>query len=119
MRALLPFVVLLAGCGQWTDLEEVDCPTEGTAVTYENFAVGFFSEHCNNCHGVGANDRRGAPIAYVFDTYDQVVALRERVFLRSAADNISMPPGPDDPTEQDRWKLAEWIACDLPDNSAE
>jgi uncharacterized membrane protein len=55
-------------------------------------------------------------VAYVFDTYDQVDALRERIFLRSAADNVSMPPGPDDPSEEERWMLAEWIACGAPEN---
>lgn len=107
--------VALTACGQWTELDEVSCPPEGTELTYDNFAVGFFDGHCNTCHSVDAHDRRGAPVAYVFDTFDQVYATRERVFLRSAADNVSMPPGPDDPGEEERWQLAEWIACGAPE----
>ena len=104
----------LSGCGAFTELEDVSCPPEGTEITYDGFARGFFLKHCNTCHAAGAEDRRGAPITYVFDTYDQVYALRERVFLRAAADNITMPPGPDDPPQEERDQLAEWIACDAP-----
>jgi uncharacterized membrane protein len=50
----------------------------------------------------------------LFDTHDQVYALRERIFLRAAGDNTSMPPGPDDPSAEERDRLAEWIACDAP-----
>ncbi len=109
-------VLLLGGlaCGAWTELDEVSCPSEGTALTYDNFANAFFLKYCNSCHGVGSDDRNGAPIAFVFDTHDQVFALRERVFVRAAAQNITMPPGPDDPSEADREMLAEWIACGAP-----
>jgi hypothetical protein len=106
--------LMLAGCGQWTELSEVSCPPEGTDLSYTNWAGGFFAEHCNSCHSVSSVDRRGAPIAYVFDTHDQVYALRERIFLRAAGDNTSMPPGPDDPSAEERDRLAEWIACDAP-----
>jgi uncharacterized membrane protein len=102
-----------AASGHWTELDEVSCPPD-SQLSYENFAAGFFAAHCNTCHSVGVDDRRGAPRAYVFDSYEQAFALRERVFLRSAADNSSMPPGPDDPPVEERDMLAEWIACGAP-----
>ena len=118
MRSELVFAAVLAlgasACGAWTEIEDVPCPPEGTEVTYDNFGHAFFLKHCNTCHAAGSQDRRGAPIAYVFDTYDQVFALRERIFLRAAADNITMPPGPDDPPQEERDALTEWIACDAP-----
>jgi hypothetical protein len=114
--ALGIFAVLIAACGSWTELEDVSCPPEGTDLTYDNFAVSFFASYCNRCHSVSTEDRKGAPLAYVFDTYDQVHVLRERIFLRSAADNDTMPPGPDDPPIDQRDKLAEWIACGAPPN---
>ena len=106
--------VLVVACGHWTEIDEVECPPEGTALTYENWGTGFFGTWCNQCHGVNVDDRNGAPQAYLFDSYDQVFALRERIFLRSAATNDTMPPGPDDPPEEERDKLAEWIACGAP-----
>ena len=114
----LPLLLLLA-CGHWSELDEVECPPEGTELTYDNWASGFFGTWCNRCHSVNAEDRKGAPRAYVFDNYDQVFALRDRIFLRSAAANDTMPPGPDDPPEEERDKLAEWIACGAPPTPAE
>ena len=55
-----------------------------------------------------------APLAYVFDSYDQIHLLPERLFLRSAGNNRSMPPGPNDPPQGERDMLAEWIACAPP-----
>ncbi len=112
---LLGLGTVLNACGSWTELDEVDCPPEGTDLTWNNFAAGFFAQHCNECHTANAEDRRGAPVAYVFDTLDQVRALQDRIFLRSAADNVTMPPGPDDPPEDERWLLAEWLACGAPE----
>lgn len=102
-----------AGCG-WTEYEDFPCPKEGTKLTYTNFAKAFLETHCNFCHSPNSTNRRGAPIAYQFDTYEAVVALKKRIFIRSAADNITMPPGPDDPPKEERYKLAEWIVCGTP-----
>lgn len=106
---------IASACTTWTELEDVECPPEGTTLNYQNFAMGFFAEHCNRCHSVNVDDRHGAPIAYIFDTHEQISILSKRIFLRSAGDNASMPPGPDDPPPQERDKLAEWIACGTPE----
>lgn len=106
---------LSVGCGElWTRLEDFPCPPEGTKLTYTHFAKPFLAQYCDHCHSANSTNRRGAPIAYVFDTYEAVVALKKRIFLRSAANNITMPPGPDDPPKEERFKLARWIACKTP-----
>jgi uncharacterized membrane protein len=110
----LPVLALLSGCKTWTDLEDVSCPPQGTSLTYDNFGKKFVGTYCNECHSVRSHERNGAPAAYVFDTHDQVYLFRERIFLRAAGDNTSMPPGPDDPPLAERDKLAEWIACGAP-----
>jgi uncharacterized membrane protein len=111
--------VLLAACIEWTELGDVSCPPEGTTHTWQNFGQGFFVSYCNECHSVHVDDRKGAPIAYVFDTRDQVFALRDRIFIRSAGDNTTMPPGPDDPPKEHRDMLAEWLACGAPEEAME
>ncbi|HHH12162.1 MAG TPA: hypothetical protein ENK23_08855 [Sorangium sp.] len=108
-------LITMSACVTWTEPEDVVCPPEGTELGYDNFAAGFFGEHCNRCHSALANDRHGAPLAYVFDTHDQIRVLSKRIFVRSAGDNASMPPGPDDPPQQARDNLAEWIACGMPE----
>jgi uncharacterized membrane protein len=103
-------IALLAGCSS-QKLDEYDCPPEGTSLTYESFGKSFVNGYCQGCHGSTVTDRQGAPPGYVFDTYEQVLDHKERIFSRAAAGNDSMPPGPDDPSEAEREQLAEWLAC--------
>ncbi|MBL8742009.1 MAG: hypothetical protein JNK04_12970, partial [Myxococcales bacterium] len=56
----------------------------------------------------------GAPIDYVFDTREDVVEWIDHIYERSAGDNVSMPPGPEDPPEEEREQLKEWLACGAP-----
>ena len=116
LHALAPFALaalLFAGCKE-TTLDERPCPPEGTKLTYESFGQKFMSDNCQTCHGMPSKDRQGAPSAYDFGSRDDVLRFRERIFLRAAADNTTMPPGPDDPSKQDREKLAEWLSCGAP-----
>ena len=114
VAASLVVMALSAGCSSQS-LDDYDCPSEGTALTYESFGKSFLNGHCQRCHASGAQDRKGAPPNYVFDTYEQVLEHKDRIFARAAADNDSMPPGPDDPSEDERQQLAEWLACGAPE----
>ena len=51
-----------------------------------------------------------APFAQVVVTRD-LLDWADRIFVRAAATNDSMPPGPDDPPQAERDDLAEWLAC--------
>jgi uncharacterized membrane protein len=95
-------------------MDERPCPPEGTKLTYESFGQPFMNDNCQKCHGMPSKDRNGAPSAYDFGSIQDVRRYRERIFLRAAADNTTMPPGPDDPSKTDREKLAEWLSCGAP-----
>jgi uncharacterized membrane protein len=114
--ALATLCACLAGCdlSSATSIDEVACPSGGTELSYENFGQDFLGRYCQRCHASTASPRNGAPEAYVFDTLDDVRGLADRIFLRAAGQNTSMPPGPDDPPLAERQLLAEWLACGAP-----
>jgi len=98
----------------YTELDSYPCPPQGTALRYENFGAPFMNSYCQSCHSADSADRKGAPGEFIFDTPEQIQRHRARIFVRSAAGNDSMPPGPDDPSAEERTKLAEWLACGAP-----
>jgi uncharacterized membrane protein len=102
-----------SGCAYET-LDEHPCPKGGTSLTYQNFGAQFFTAYCNRCHSAELDQREGAPENYAFTSRDAVVAVKDRIFVRAAGDNSSMPPGPDDPPAEERDKLADWLACGAP-----
>ncbi|MBS2018328.1 MAG: hypothetical protein JST00_36000 [Deltaproteobacteria bacterium] len=118
-KRLLAAVALVAlafaaACGKETTLDEYACPPGGTKLTYESFGRDFMANNCQGCHGAPTYDRKGAPSGYDFGSREDVLRWRSRIFSRSAADNVTMPPGPDDPPGSERTKLAEWLACGAP-----
>jgi uncharacterized membrane protein len=94
--------------------DEAECPPEGTALTYESFGRPFMERHCQYCHASFIENRQGAPGDYVFDTHADVIEWIDHIYERSAGDNVSMPPGPEDPPEEEREQLKEWLACGAP-----
>lgn len=109
-RALAVFA--LAACAEAPlEIDEMPCPEAGTTLTYEAFGRGFMARHCDGCHTAG---KSGAPTAYRFDTHDDVIRHADRIFIRAAGPNVTMPPGPYDPPSGERDQLAEWLACGAP-----
>jgi len=111
--SLLVLGTLAIACKE-TTMADRPCPPEGTKLTYDNFGKGFLDANCQRCHGVPSDDRKGAPSGYDFSSAADARRFRERIFTRAAADNTTMPPGPDDPAEPEREKLAEWLSCGAP-----
>ncbi|NUO51711.1 MAG: hypothetical protein HOV80_22885 [Polyangiaceae bacterium] len=110
---VLAAVMALVGCdGGWE--ERPACPDEGTELTYDTWGRGFIGTHCQTCHASSIDDRKGAPVGISFDTHEEVVEWIDRIYERSAGENVSMPPGPEDPSPEEREKLAEWLACGAP-----
>lgn len=130
-------VILAVGCGDDSadphpddhhhDDEEEDvgpdsgatCP-DGSDVTYDNFAKDFFSEYCLRCHSsklTGAA-RMMAPLDHDFDTIEGIALVAKHVDQLAAAGKVTndmMPPSGPKPTLEERKKLGEWLACDLPE----
>ena len=88
--------------------------SQGTQLRYQNFGAAFVDSYCQSCHSSQSIDRQGAPGEFIFDTVEQIQRHRARIFVRSAADNDSMPPGPNDPSKEQRKQLAEWLALRRP-----
>jgi uncharacterized membrane protein len=106
--------VVVAACKPETSLEDYPCPPQGTTLTYPSFGRGFLATWCQTCHGQASGERKGAPAGYDFGTLEDVRSARRRIFARAAVDNVTMPPGPDDPPAAERQALAEWLACGAP-----
>ncbi len=113
MRSRLLALLLCVGCN-YTDINDYPCPPGGTTLTYDNFGKDFLDGNCQGCHGSAGNHRQGAPTGVDFGDLEAVHQWRERIFDRAAASNTTMPPGPDDPPEDQRAKLADWLACGAP-----
>ena len=94
--------------GSWDDIRSQGLESFRADVAR---AVPFFADHCDRCHS-GA--KHGAPEAFRFDTLDDVRRHADRIFIRAAGPNTSMPGGPDDPPAEERDQLAEWLSCGAP-----
>ncbi len=117
MMRLLSAAALAAAlfaCSSGDTIDTHPCPQGGTTLTYENFGQAFVDQWCEPCHASSAPSRNGAPPNVTFDTHAQVLQWRDRIFARAADNNSSMPPGPDGPPDDDRHKLADWLACGAP-----
>jgi len=112
--AALLLGVVFSACKAETSIDDYPCPSGGTKLTYESFGRDFIAQNCQNCHGQASSERRGAPSGYDFGTIEGVRSRKGRIFARAAADNVTMPPGPDDPPAPERHELAEWLACGAP-----
>lgn len=112
------------GCALWlaacSSESGATCPP-GSTLTYTSFAKGFVDTYCVRCHSsqlAGEEARQKAPEGVDYDTHDGVRANADKIDERAAAGpdsiNDSMPPDGALPTEEDRRRLGEWIACGAP-----
>ena len=111
---VVALLLLLLGCKAEASIDDYPCPPSGTKLTYDSFGSSFLAENCQTCHGQQSSERKGAPSSFDFGTIADVRAHKARIFARAAAENVTMPPGPDDPPAAARHELAEWLACGAP-----
>jgi hypothetical protein len=95
-------------------LAERTCPEE-SPLTFEDFGGPFLYSWCTSCHssGMPEGQRQNAPVGVDFDSLEDARAWADRIWLRAADHNITMPPvgGPD---TDERAMLGEWLACGAP-----
>lgn len=95
------------------------CPTQET-LTYANFGQGFMATYCLRCHSssVSGSARQGAPSDHNFDSIGDIRSLADHIDQYAgagpAAVNTAMPDNGLAPTEAERRKLSEWLACGAP-----
>lgn len=96
------------------------CP-DGSTVTYDTFAQGFFAGYCTRCHAstLSGTARSGAPPDVNLDSHAAITpAIAARVDRVAAAGptriNTFMPLGDPTPSDGERDLLGEWIACGTP-----
>ena len=93
------------------------CPA-GSTLTYESFGADFMDAYCLRCHSaeVEIRDRGGAPIDVNFDTLEDILRHAADIDRLAAAGpdsvNTFMPPSGDEPSEDERRQLGEWLACE-------
>jgi uncharacterized membrane protein len=92
------------------------CP-DGSTLTYDNFGKEFMTKYCTTCHGeqvTGAN-RMMAPADHNFDTLAEIDLLKKHIDEMAgsgpSATNRTMPKADPKPTDDERKKLSEWLAC--------
>lgn len=100
---------------------QATCPPTGTTLTYQNFAKPFVEKYCTQCHhsDLRGADRQGAPTFHDFDTLSGIKSVSDHIDQTTAAGPASVNEGMPNvglkPTLDERYKLGEWIACDLPE----
>ena len=92
------------------------CPSD-SALTYDGFGRPFLERYCVRCHAadLAGAARAGAPEGSDLDTRDGVLGsladIDEAAAFGPFAENLHMPPDAPFPTEEERTRLGEWLAC--------
>jgi uncharacterized membrane protein len=93
------------------------CPP-GSTLTYANFGQNFMSTYCTRCHSsaLTGDMRQGAPADHNFDTLAGILKMADHIDEEAAAGpngvNTGMPESDPKPSEEERRKLGEWLACE-------
>jgi cytochrome c5 len=108
------------GHGGHTGPTGATCPDSG-APTAQDFGRAFMESYCLPCHSasVTGTARQGAPQDVNFDTLEDVRAFKEVIDSHAAAGpngtHTLMPPSSRvQPSQDDRIKLGQWLACGAP-----
>jgi uncharacterized membrane protein len=109
----LAIAALLGACG--TDTREPDDTPDACETTFVDYAtVGrpFMLDWCTGCHSstLPPTMRQDAPLDVNFDDHAAILVWGERIRIRAAGPNPTMPPA-GGPSDEERALIAEWIDC--------
>lgn len=97
-----------------------ECPDD-SELTYANFGAQFMEDYCVSCHSssLSGDERNGAPSDHNLDTRQGIIDSNlEHISLEAAGGpngfNRDMPEDGPEPTDNERLKLGEWLACGVP-----
>jgi uncharacterized membrane protein len=122
LRTPFLFLLVCVACVSTTDEPApsgATCP-EDSPLTYENFGQAFVQAYCLRCHSetTAPGARHGAPSDTNFDTLAQLRHHAHHIDEWAAAGpssvNTLMPPDGSAPSEEERRRLGEWLACGAP-----
>jgi hypothetical protein len=95
------------------------CPADND-LTYDSFGKGFMSKYCTRCHSsklTTCEERMNAPLEHDFDTKAGILLVADHVDQMAAAGpkstNKTMPLNGAKPSDEERKKLGQWLACEL------
>ncbi len=118
----IAWLALLVACGggdeEGTFTQSV-CPTTAPP-TYDTFGRTFMESYCTKCHDSAKTGamREDAPVTIDFDTEPLLrmwtSQIDKQAAIGPAAANRLMPPsGNPEPSDDDRRRLGEYIACEV------
>ncbi len=93
------------------------CPDAGV-LSYEDFGKPFMEAYCTRCHSseLEGAARNNAPSGHDFDSLAGILLVADHIDEMAAfgpdAMNDTMPPDGEKPTEAEREKLGQWLACE-------
>jgi hypothetical protein len=97
-------VLSLVSCGSSANSSGATCP-KGTALSYTNFGKGFVDAYCLRCHG---------SFSSIAEVRRQAAAIDQHAAAGPNVTNTAMPKSAPIPSNEDRKKLGEWLACGAP-----
>ena len=121
--AIYGLAIALGGCesdhhGAEGIATESTCPTADVP-TYNSFGKDFMESYCTRCHSstLSGDDRNDAPAGHDFDSLAGVVLVANHIDKYAAAGpagmNEIMPKSDPRPTNAERLRLGQWLACEL------
>jgi hypothetical protein len=101
-------VSVLAACsGAGGTASGAVCPPD-TTLTYDSFGQPFLETWCGKCHGMGGT--QGPRIVTAADVKAHRTDIDRVAASGPASTNTEMPPSKS-PSNDERKKLGEWLAC--------